>query len=240
MHSVRTTGRWLGLLILLGYAADIVSNFWLQPGIRLSDGPLGMLEGAAQQPDRIALIVLLGLASSFASLIMAGLICGATLGRPTFAIALVYLGVVAAAQGMGGAELAAVQMMRSVGEAVAQSPSDGVAASAESLQLLIRSLRNGLHFPHLLTGGFSALLAYVVLWRSRFIPSLLGLLGVAASLSQMTGVFTGVMGREVHFGFLMPLAVVHLVLALWLLTFGFDERGDPASDPTAPLQPGNA
>ena len=233
MPSVKATGRWIGVGILLGYAGDIWSNFWLQPGIRISQGPIGLLEGAAQQPQTIALIVALGLASGLLAVIMAGLICGITRDRPAFGLALMYLGVTAASLGMGGVEMAGVQMMRAFGDALAGQTGGQAALSGETLQLVVTSLRNSMHFPHLLTAGFSAVLLYLILWRSRLIPGLLGIAGLAASMSQMTGVFTGIMGREVHIGFLMPLFVVHLILAIWLITRGFKDRSPDIAMPAA-------
>lgn len=96
-------------------------------------------------------------------------------------------------------------MMRSVGEAVMQAPGRPMHDMAEPLQLMVRSLRNGVHFPHMMVGGFSALLLYLTLMRAGFIPRLLGVLGVLASLSQMAGVFIGVLGHEVHLAFQAPL-----------------------------------
>lgn len=84
-----------------------------------------------------------------------------------------------------------------------------------------------------MTGGFSGFLMYVVFMGAGFIPRVLGVLGLAATVSQMTGVFTGVLGHEVHLGFLAPLFVVHLLLSLWLMSFGFQERATAGEQKSA-------
>lgn len=231
MAGLQISSRLFGAGVLVGYALDIASNFWLQSSIRTGPGPLGLLEGAAAQPEKIAAIVVMGLASGLIAVLMAAWLCSVTLARPVFWLALAFLGTRVASLGMDGLELATFQMMRAFGQAVLQAPGAALADAAEPLQLTVRALRNGVHFPHMLIGGFSALLLYLILAVAGFVPRLLGGLGVIASCSQMAGVFTGILGAEVHMGFLLPLFVVHLLLALWLLALGFrdDRPGDPAA-----------
>jgi hypothetical protein len=225
MPSLHISSRLFGAGILAGYALDIASNFWLQATIRTGPGTLGLLEGAVAQPEKIATIVAMGLASGVIALLMAAWLCSVTVGRSVLWLALAYLAAKAAALGMGGLELATFQMMRSVGDAVFQAPGGSVHEAAEPLQLVVRALRNGIHFPHMLVGGFSAFLLYLILTLAGFIPRLLGGLGLIAACSQMAGVFTGILGSEVHMGFLLPLFVVHLLLALWLIALGFRDGG---------------
>lgn len=223
MSALKAPSRLFGAGILAGYALDVASNFWLQSSIRTDPGVLGLIEGAAAQPGKIAAIVAMGLASGLIAVLMAAWLCGATLARPVFWLALAFLGTNVAALGMGGLELASFQMMRSVGEAVSQAAGGAVAEAAEPMQMMVRALRNGIHFPHMLVGGFSALLLYLILTVAGFIPRQFGVIGVIASCSQMSGVFTGILGAEVHLGFLLPLFVIHLLLALWLIAVGFRE-----------------
>lgn len=223
MSAHHVSSRLFGAGILAGFALDIASNFWLQSTIRTGPGALGLIEGAAAQPEKIAAIVGMGLASSMIALLMAAWLCGMTVARPIFWLALAFLGSKVATLGMDGLELASFQMMRSVGEAVAQAPGGAVVQAAEPLQLMVRALRNGIHFPHMFVGGVSALLLYVILAAAGFIPRLFGAIGVVACCSQLVGVFTGILGAEVNVAFLLPLFVVHLSLAVWLIVRGFPE-----------------
>ncbi|MFZ5669220.1 MAG: DUF4386 family protein [Pseudomonadota bacterium] len=223
MSRLKISSRLFGAGILAGFALDIASNFWLQSSIRTGPGALGLLEGAVAQPEKIAAIVVMGLASGVIALLMAAWLCSVTAARPVYWLALAYLGAKVASLGMDGLELATFQMMRSVGETVLQASDGPITNAAEPLQLVVRALRNGIHFPHMLVGGFSAFLLYLILTVAGYIPRLLGGLGLVAVCSQMAGVFTGILGAEVHMGFLLPLFVVHLLLALWLIALGFRE-----------------
>lgn len=232
MMSLTLAGRIVGATILAGYALDILSNFVLQGAIRTAEGPGSLFAGAAAQPGLIGAIVLCGVASSVIALGAAGLMCQLSLGRGVAWLAFAFLGLKAASLGMGGGELASYQIMRSLGAAVAAEPGGAIAGQVAVLETLAREIRDGAHFPHLLVGGIGAFALYLLLAFGGFIPRWLGWLGLAACASQMTGVFTGVLGHDVPMGFLLPLFVVHLGLALWLLIRGFPASA-AAQEPAA-------
>lgn len=229
MISLPVAGRWIGAAILAGYALDIGSNFFLQPAIRTGEGAMGLLGGAAAQPGLIGGIVLAGLVSGVISLAAAALLCQLTVARSIAWLGFLYLGLKATSFGMGGGEFASYQVFRTLGDAIAADPSGQLATLAGPLKDLVVAQRDGLHFPHMLLGGCGAFVLYLLLYLAQFVPSWLGLAGLVAAASQMTGVFTGVLGHEVSFLFLAPLALVHLVLALWLLARGF--AGERAAAP---------
>jgi len=223
MTDLNRAGRWIGLAILAGYALDIASNFFLQPMIRVGDGPMGLFAGAAAQPGLVGIIVLMGLVSGVVSIAVAGLVCQLSYGRTFAWLAFLLLGLRAASFGMGGGELVSYQLFRSLGTAMLAAPDGALAQLAEPVWALVTQQRDGLHYPHLLLGGMGALVLYVILFRSHWVPRWLAIAGLAATASQMTGVFTGVLGAEVSFYFLAPLALVQLVAGLWLTLRGFDE-----------------
>jgi len=225
MISLPLAGRIVGATILAGYALDILSNFVLQGAIRTAEGPGSLFAGAAAQPGLIGAIVLCGVVSSISAIGAAGLLCQLSLGRGVAWLAFALLGLKAASLGMGGGELASYQMMRSLGAAIAAEPGGAVAGQVAVLETLAREIRDGAHFPHLFVGGIGAFTLYLLLAFGGYIPRWLGWLGLAACASQMTGVFTGVLGHDVSMVYLLPLFVVHLGLALWLLIRGFSEGG---------------
>jgi hypothetical protein len=223
MTDLNRAGRWIGVAILAGYVLDIASNFFLQPMIRVGEGPMGLFAGAAAQPGLIGVIVLMGIASGVVSIAVAGLICQYSYGRAFAWLAFLLLGLRAASFGMGGGEMASYQLFRSLGTSMLSAPDGALAQLAEPVWALVTQQRDGLHYPHLLLGGTGAFVLYVILFRSRWVPRWLAVAGLAATASQMTGVFTGVLGAEVSFYFLAPLALVQLVAGLWLTARGFDE-----------------
>ncbi len=224
MISTATTGRLIGAGILAGYVFDIANNFFIQPRIRTGEGPMGLFAGAAGQPGLIGTVVLIGIVSGVVSLLIAALLCRESVGRPFAWLAFLFLGFKATSFGMGGAELASYQLYRALGDAMVADPGGELARMVGPVWTLVTEQRNALHYPTMLLGGAGAFTFYLLLKQSRWVPGWLALAGLLATASQMTGVFTGVLGFDVSFYFLAPLALVQLVLGLWLLVRGFDER----------------
>ena len=223
MISHTTAGRWIGAAILAGYALDIVSNFFLQSQIRIGEGPMGLFGGAAAQPGLIGGIVLMGMVSGVISLAMAGVLCQLAAARSFAWLGFLFLGLKAASFGMGGGEMASYQLFRSLGEAMLAQPGGELVRLAQPVWDLVTQQRDALHYPHMLLGGTGAFVLYTLLFASGWVPRWLATAGLFATASQMSGVFTGVLGAEVSFLFLAPLALVQLVLGLWLLARGFTE-----------------
>lgn len=223
MINVNSTGRWIGLAILTSFALGMTSNFFLQPMIRTGDGAMGLFGGAAGQPVLIGSIVLMGLLSNIVSLAAAALLCQVSATRSFAWLSFLYLGLVAVTCGIGGNELASYQLYRDLGAAVLANPSGELAQMIEPMWALVTGQRNGLHYPHLLTSGAGIFTLYLLLFRSSWMPRWLSTAGLLAAVSQMVGVFTGVLGKDVSFFFLAPLALVHLVAGLWLGVRGFSD-----------------
>jgi hypothetical protein len=66
---------------------------------------------------------------------------------------------------------------------------------------------------------------YGVLFRFSLVPRALAAFGLAAVLLQITAVAMPLFGHAIVFPMLMPLGLVQLVLALWLIA-----KGLPASN----------
>lgn len=224
MTSVTRAGHWVGVAILADYALDIASNFLLQPMIRTGEGAMGLLGGAAAQPGLIGSIVLMGILSGVVSLAIAALVCQLSLAKSFAWLAFLLLAVKAASFGMGGGELASYQLFRSLGDAMLEAPQGALAQLAEPVWALVTQQRDGLHYPHLLLGGTGALILYAILFRSGWVPRWLAAAGLLATASQMTGVFTGILGAEVSLYFLAPLALVQLLAGVWLTLRGFADE----------------
>lgn len=226
MTALATSGRLIGAGILAGYLLDIGNNFFIQPLIRTGEGPAGLFAGAASQPGLIGAVVLIGVVSGMISLLVAALFCRAAWGRSFAWLALLLLSFKAVSFAMSGVELASYQVYRALGQVMAAEPGGQLAGMIGPIWSLVTEQRNGQHFPTMLIGGAGAFVMYVLLLRSGWIPRWLALAGLAATASQMTGVFTGVLGADVALYFLAPLAVVQLVLGFWLLLRGFRETAD--------------
>jgi Domain of unknown function (DUF4386) len=221
MTDLPKAGRWIGIAILIGYALDIGSNFFLQPMMRTGTGPMGLFAGAAAQPGLVSAIVVMGMVSGVLSAAIAALVCQLSISKPFAWLAFLLLALRAASFGLGGGELASYQLFRSLGDAMLAAPQGALAQLAEPVWTLVTEQRNGLHFPTQLLGGAGAFLLYTILLRSGWVPRWLAIAGLLATASQMIGVFTGILTGDVTFYFLMPLALVQLIVGVWLTLRGF-------------------
>jgi hypothetical protein len=78
-----------------------------------------------------------------------------------------------------------------------------------------------------LVGGATFLVFYSVLYRFALIPRALAAIGVIAVMLQLTTVAMPFFGYPIVMLMLMPMALSHLALALWLMIKGFEERRHP-------------
>jgi hypothetical protein len=80
------------------------------------------------------------------------------------------------------------------------------------------------HFTNLVVGHATAFLLYTILVRFRLVPRVLAAAGMAASLLSTTVVASTLVGMPLPFGLVMPMGVVQLLLIVWLLVKGLDDR----------------
>jgi len=76
----------------------------------------------------------------------------------------------------------------------------------------------------LLIGSGLVCTLYITLLRFALVPRLLAGFGVAAVLLQMTGLMLPFFGNRVNFYLLMPMGICHLILAVWLIVKGLNDR----------------
>jgi hypothetical protein len=95
----------------------------------------------------------------------------------------------------------------------------------EALRTVVASGRNWTHYIALIVAGCTLFVFYGVLFRFALVPRALAAVGLAAVLLQITAVAMPLFGHAIVFPMLMPLGLVQLVLALWLIA-----KGLPASN----------
>ena len=212
-------GRWLGLGLLFIFGLGIWSNFWLQEQVFAAPG---FLLRAAGMPLQVGLIVMLGMLTALLGLAIAAALRG-LYGEQHPLLSRCYVALVAAALATSLFEGTLVLAMRSLSVAFLASGADGNAY--EPARALLAGLRNGVHFPDKLLGGFGVTLMYLLLYRARAIPRLLTLAGMLAGVLQWIAVARELFGLDVMHVLLIPLGLVYPLTGLWLLL-----RGLPAAD----------
>lgn len=96
--------------------------------------------------------------------------------------------------------------------------------------LLFSPARKWSHYSFLLVVGCWILLLFSLLYRFRLVPRVLAALGMIAAVLQIAGVsLRGLLGYPPETRLAMPLAPAYVLLAVWLMVKGFDERRRPLS-----------
>lgn len=218
MESVKL-GRTVGALLLVQMVTGVLVNFvWLGP---VFEAP-GFLIHAAAHPLNVGLSASVGLAAGALSIAIA-ILAWPLFRRHSLALASWLLVLSAVGLSLAAVESATVLSLLSLSQAYASAE----AANADLFQALrgvVAAARNWAHYIHLIIGGGTVFVFYLLLLRSALVPRLLAGFGIVAALLQMAAVAMPLFGRDVVFALIMPLGLAHLALSAWLLAKGFAGR----------------
>jgi hypothetical protein len=208
-------GRIIGVLLLMQMIGSGVVNFvLLEPAF----APPGFLVNAAGHSLEFGLSAFLGLAIGmiFIGIAIAAFQVFREYSHP-MALWFVALSVVGCS--LTAVENINVMSLLSLSEAYARA---NVADHGlfEALRTVVASARNWAHYVALIVAGCTLFVFYGVLFRFSLVPRALAAFGLAAVLLQITAVAMPLFGHAIVFPMLMPLGLVQLVLALWLIAKG--------------------
>ena len=208
-------GRLLGGLILLQLGCGIAGNLWLTAPLF---GEGGYLALTSAERVTIRASVLFSLVTGCLGVVIA-LLAQAPFRRrgPLPGRALLVFSAVALA--IGVVEQAGVLSMGMVAETFGQA-APGAVDPGPAVRVLGALLRNASHYLGLLASGVSLLILYAGLLALRLVPRFLASFGLFAVALQLYAIGGAVLGAEVNFALLAPLALSQLLLALWLLVRG--------------------
>lgn len=223
METAKGAGRVVGVMLLVQMAtAFLVNQFLLGPVF----APPGFLANAAADPMRIRLAVLIGLGAGVLTVAIA-IAALPVFRRHSRTMTLWFLLLAVVNFALTAVENMNVMSLLSLSQAYAKA---GVADAAlfEALRGVVGSARNWAHYINLMLSGGMLLVMYGVLCRFALVPRALAGFGIGAVLLQLTAVTMPLLGHPILFMLLMPLALSHLTLAIWLMIRGFAERPAPA------------
>jgi hypothetical protein len=138
-------------------------------------------------------------------------------------MALWFVGLSIAGLALAAVESATVMSMLTLSQEYVKA-SAGDARTFEIAGTVVRYGRYWAHYTHLLGGSALVLTLYLTMFRFSLVPRLLAGIGVLAVLLQMTGLMLPFFGNRINFYLLMPMGICHLILALWLIVKGLDDR----------------
>lgn len=223
METAKGAGRVVGVMVLAQMTvAFLVNQFLLGPVF----APPGYLVNAAAHSLSMRLAVLIGLG---AGLLTAAIAIAATpvFRRHSPAMTLWFLVLAAASFVLTAVENMTVMSLLSLSQAYAKS-GGADPALFETLRGVVGSTRNWAHYINLTVSGGMLLMLYGVLCRFALVPRALAAFGLGAVLLQLIAVTMPLLGQPVMFALLMPLALSHLALSIWLMARGFAEQPAPA------------
>ena len=224
METAKGAGRVVGVMLLAQMTvAFLVNQFLLGPVF----APPGYLVNAAAHPLSIRLAVLIGLGAGALTVAIA-IAATPVFRRYSPAMTLWFLVLAAANFALTAVENMAVMSLLSLSQAYAKA-GGADAALFETLRIVVGSARNWAHYINLAVSGGMLLMLYGVLCRFALVPRALAGFGLGAVLLQLTAVTTPLFGQPITFALLMPLALSHLLLSVWLMARGFTDRAAPAA-----------
>lgn len=223
MRAARSVGRTVGVLMLVQMVGGMLVNFVLLRPVFTT--PPGFIVNAAANSLQVGFTALLGIVMGALSVGIA-IAVWPVVRQLSHAMALWLLVLAVVALSLSTVENIAMMSMLSFSQSYAKAAA-AEAALFETLRVVVASARNWAHYVHALFGGGMFLVLYGLLYRFGLVPRALAALGLAAIALQMTAVAMPLFGQRIVLPMLMPMALTHLALALWLTVKGFEERPRP-------------
>lgn len=221
MKSAKSTGRIVGILLLLQLAAGLTVPFiLLRP---LTAGSPGFLTAAAENSFQIRSAVFIAFAGA-ALTVSLGITALPAFRRHGNATAIAFLVACAVSLTLDVVHIASVMSMLSLSEQyVSGGGADaglyGVVGAA------VASARRWAHYTQLVAIGAWVFLFYSSLFRFNLIPRPLAALGVVGIVLQFIGVtLLMFLGYSTVGALAVPLLPIQIAVGVWLMVKGFRER----------------
>lgn len=221
MTSTQSVGRIIGMLLFVQLASALLAIFVLLGPLT---SPPGLLANAAGSSLRVSIAALLWLLTGAVALGIAIVAvpvfrqCSETMALWLLALSVVGLPLCAA-------ETLALLSMLSLSQSYAQA---GAADPGlfEALGTVIGSARRWARYTYALVGSGMTLVFYSILYRFALTPRALAAVGLVTAMLHLIASTMPFLGYGYPLVLQVPLALTNLVVALWLMARGFDERPD--------------
>jgi hypothetical protein len=224
MRTAKSTGRIIGILLLLQLAAGLMLPFILIGS--LVQGSPGFLTAAAESAFQIRAAVLIAFVGG-ALTVSLGILALPVIRQYSNAMALWFLAVCVISCTLDAVHNSTVMSMLSLSQEYA---SGGMAEPElyQSLGAMATSTRRWAHLSQLVAIGAWIFVFYISLLRFALIPRALAALGVIGIALQFTGVTLMMwLGSRVIGEMAMPMLPIQIAVAVWLITKGFKEGRRP-------------
>ncbi len=222
MTSAKRVGRIIGMLLLVHLATGLIVPYVLL--LPLTTPPTGFLQTAAGMSAQVRLNVLLLFVGGAISVGIAVAMWPAVRDR-SYRLGLWLLALAVVNFTLQIVENSHWLSMLSVSQAYAEAGTAG-AGLFQPLGIVVRSAFKWAHYSHILVVVGWLFTLYWFLFRCALVPRALAAIGMVACVIHISGITLPVFaGYRMPFPelFGMPLGLVNLVLAVWLMAKGFKE-----------------
>ena len=220
MKSENNVGRTVGVLVLLHLAIGLITPFVILDRVRT---PSGLFASAAANAGQLRASVLLLFVGSAIPIAIAS-IAWPVLRRYSSAMALSLFAFAVAGFTLQAVDNGALLSTLSLSQEYAKAEAakvDGI----QSLGIAVSAIRKWTHFTYLLVAVSWISIFCATLYRLRLLPRTVALFALIMSLLQIYGVtLRSIYGYAPEMRLAMPLAPAYVLLAVWLIAKGFDER----------------
>jgi hypothetical protein len=224
MKSAKSTGRIIGILLLLQLAAGLMVPFILLGP--LTTGSPAFLTAAAENSFQIRTAVLIFFVGG-ALTVSLGITALPIFRRYSNATALWFLAVCVISYALDVVHSATVLSMLSLSQDYVQG-GGAEPGLYQALGAAVASTRRWAHWTQLVAIGGWIFVFYSSLWRFILIPRALAALGLIGIILQFTGVTLMMfLGYRVIGEMAMPMLPIQITVAVWLMVKGFKERHLP-------------
>ena len=231
MAAAKHTGRIIGAMLLIQMVGGALDNFVLMAPVHATPG---YLVNATLHSTRVGISALVGLSVGLLSVGIA-IAAFTAFSRHSLTAALWLVALAVAGLSAAAVENGNVMSLLSLSQSYAKAGLDDPALYP-ALRQVVAAARNWSHYIGMIISGLMLLVFYGSLFRFTLIPRALAAAGIAAVLLQLGTVSAPLFGRDAPLPMLLPLFVVQLTTALWLIARGFqsaavgsmrDERQPP-------------
>ena len=213
---MKGVSRIIGVLLLMQITGDALLNFALLAPVFAAPG---FLVNAAGHSLQVSLSALLGLAMGMLSVGIA-ITVFRVFSQYSHAMALWFVALAIVSLSLTAVENINVMSMLSLSEAYTRADVADRDVFA-ALRIVVASARNWTHYMGLIVAGCTLFVFYSVLFRFALVPRALAAFGLGAVVLQIIAVAMPLFGQSIVFLMLMPLGLVQMALALWLIAKGF-------------------
>lgn len=213
------TARIIGLLIIVQLIVGILTNFILIGPI-FANG--GFIINAAANAQQLGISAIIAVTSNSLSIAIAAMIYPLVKSRSE-PLAICYIALCCT--------LLATGIMEQVGMLSLTSFSEAYVTADKSVQeilvhskFIVTALRNWAHYLGMFLSGASIMVFYTLMLRSELIPKALTIFGLCAASLQLIAISMPILGYQMVFAMIAPLAISQILLAAWLLIKGFNTK----------------